>query len=77
MLWSSHSRADQASKAQAFRRTHERWLTRAVAAATPAPRIPVRRVDDGGFDDLTATPRGREVAGRWWRMAFSKVRDAA
>jgi hypothetical protein len=75
MLWRFFSGDDLTSKAHAFRRTHERWLSRALRSQTPMPRIPLRRVDEGGFDDLLARPRGREVASRWWRMAFARIED--
>jgi hypothetical protein len=64
------------SHAEKFRRTHERWLNAALRGAAPIPRIPVRRADLGGFDDLLARSRGREVADRWWRRAFALTPDA-
>ena len=75
MLWRFFSRDDLSSKADAFRRTHERWLSRALHSPTSPPRIPIRRVDEGGFDSLLSRPRGQEVAARWWRMAFARVDD--
>ena len=73
MFWRSSSSRELSSKADAFRRVHERWLSRVMRAGTPLPRIPVRPVDAGGFDDFLAQPRGREVADRWWRMAFARL----
>ena len=61
------------SRAEQFRRVHERWLTRAMASARPIPRIPVRRVDRGGFDRLRARPGGQELAERWWALAMAVV----
>jgi hypothetical protein len=75
MLWRLLDRDDPTTKAAEFRRTHERWLTSALRSRAPIPRIPIRRVDDGGFDDLLSRPRGRDVAARWWRMAFARVPD--
>jgi len=75
MLWRFLEPDDLSSKAAAFRRTHERWLTRALRSGMPLPRIPLRRVDEGGFEELLARPRGREVAARWWRMAFARLGD--
>jgi hypothetical protein len=71
MLWRSAPNALPA--AERFRRAHERWLNMAIVAAMP--RIPVRRVDEGGFDDLLARARGRAAADRWWRRAFARVPD--
>ena len=76
MLWRFFSRDDLPSRAEAFRRVHEQWLTRAVRSRSPLPRIPTRRVDSGGFDHLTSRPRGQEVAERWWRMTFSRLDQA-
>jgi hypothetical protein len=73
MFWRSSSSRDLLSKAQAFRSVHERWLSKALRSASPLPRIPVRRMDRGGFDDLLSQPRGRDVADRWWRMAFART----
>jgi hypothetical protein len=58
-----------------FRRVHEVWLTRAVSSGKTYPRIPVKRVDQGGFDHLMARPGGREMADRWWSAALDRVDD--
>jgi hypothetical protein len=58
-----------------FRHVHEAWLTRAVSSGKPYPRIPVRRVDEGGFDPLLARPGGRQRADRWWTAALDRVDD--
>lgn len=60
-------------KAALFRRVHERWLTRAMASPARYPRIPVRRVADGGFAPLVSRPGGRELADRWWTIALDRV----
>lgn len=75
MLWSFFNSRDVPSKAEQFRRAHERWLSAAIRSPSPLPRIPVRRVETGGFDDLLARPRGREVADRWWRIALARTPD--
>ncbi len=54
------------------RRMHSRWLTQAIRAGSKVPRIPVRRVDEGGFDREMATPEGREWASAWWDEALSR-----
>ncbi len=57
--------------AESMRRTHARWLTRAIRAAPARSfRIPRRRVDEGGFDRLMRTRAGRDWADRWWERAF-------
>ncbi len=57
------------------RREHTEFLTYALWSNHPFPRIPLRRVDAGGFDALRLKPRGREVAERWWRRALRFVTD--
>lgn len=52
------------------RRAHSRWLTRAMQAGVKVPRIPTRRVEEGGFDPVMATTEGREWAAAWWRDAL-------
>ncbi|MEO1007303.1 MAG: hypothetical protein AAFX79_01920 [Planctomycetota bacterium] len=66
-----------ASLAEAFRRTHERWLNRAIRRRRPYPVIPAIRVDAGGFERLTGTPLGRAWADQWWHDTFRAMdRDA-
>lgn len=54
--------------AERARRVHSTWLTRALRGGGNAhiPRIPVRRVSEGGFDPLLSTVEGREWAEAWW-----------
>jgi hypothetical protein len=70
MLWQG-GQDDLESRAEEFRRVHERWLSRALASSRPIPRIPLRRVDRGGFDALRARPGGRALAERWWSLALA------
>ena len=56
------------------RRMHSAWLTSAMRDRSSAlPRIPTRRVDEGGFDPILQSPGGREWAEQWWGDAFVKV----
>jgi hypothetical protein len=55
------------------RRQLQQWLNRALESSTPLPRIPVRRVDRGGFDRLMSTPRGRAAATAWWERTLEGV----
>ncbi|TVQ63658.1 MAG: hypothetical protein EA379_03425 [Phycisphaerales bacterium] len=49
----------------------EHWLNWALTLPESRfPRIPLRRVSEGGFDDLLARPHGRRVAARWWARAL-------
>jgi len=73
MLWNFFSRAHLQDKAVAFRRVHEQWLTNVLASGDDLPHIPVRRVEDGGFNDLRARPGGRPRADQWWATAFARL----
>lgn len=50
------------------------WLTWAMSQRDGAlPRIPVRRVDRGGWKFLRNNPLGRLVAWHWWERAFERT----
>lgn len=53
------------------RREHGRWLARALEHPESVPRIPVRRVDEGGFSLIMQSPHGRNWARHWWNAAFA------
>lgn len=52
---------------------HSRWLSDAIARPMDVPRIPTRRVADGGFSTMLGRPGGRERAERWWDLALDRV----
>jgi hypothetical protein len=55
---------------------HGNWLSRAVAwQRERTPRIPVRRVSEGGFDGLMRTREGRAWAEGWWASAWTRLDD--
>jgi len=54
---------------------HSIWLTEALRLPMGLPRIPVRRVGDGGFASLLATRAGRYRAERWWDSTLQRVPD--
>jgi hypothetical protein len=56
-------------------RYHETWLAQALRGRRAAPRIPVRRVSDGGFDALRASKQGRADAAAWWAAALARMGD--
>jgi hypothetical protein len=67
MFWEFFSLSKLASHAEAMRRRHSAWLTRAMRRpAAYYPRIPTRPVGEGGFAGLMATPGGRDWADQWW-----------
>lgn len=50
----------------------QRWLNGAMRLPDGRlPRIPMRRVSEGGFDRLMSTDRGRRSAEQWWMRALS------
>lgn len=53
---------------------HARWLSWALRRPRQLPRIPVRKVADGGFARLMATRRGRAYAADWWEDALDRAR---
>ena len=56
------------------RRLHSAWLTRALAGETgECPRIPTRRVEQGGFSGILRTAFGRRWAVEWWRRAWDRI----
>jgi len=59
------------------RRLHSAWLTRALHGEDEAfgglPRIPARRVEQGGFGAILRTAFGRRWASEWWRRVLERV----
>lgn len=55
------------------RRQHEDWLTRALMTQREYPRIPIRRVDEGGFEAMMHRTDGPSKAQRWWDLALRRV----
>ena len=46
------------------------FLTWAVKGQRDMPRIPTRRVDEGGYDELMRRPGARAAAAWWWARAL-------
>lgn len=55
------------------RRYHEAWLNWALTQDRDLPRIPRRRVSEGGFSHLMSCEEGRRLALGWWEWAFDRV----
>jgi hypothetical protein len=73
MFWKRLRERHIGSLAKLYCQTHERWLNRALSAGASVPRIPLRRVADGGYAELSSTPTGRAHAALWWDRALSRV----
>ena len=58
-------------------REHSAWLTRMLGRRRTRgiPRIPVRKVSEGGFSKLMSTPNGRFRAERWWERTLQSLED--
>ncbi len=57
--------------AESIRRYHSAWLTNAMKRGVRPPRIPVRKVSDGGWTTLMQTPEGRAWAEEFWQGALT------
>jgi hypothetical protein len=63
---------------------HAAWLTNALrlnGRARPGfllpdvPRIPVRKVNEGGFAAMMSTGSGRYRAERWWESTLDQMKE--
>jgi hypothetical protein len=75
MFWRFLKQSGSLSPGEVARRVHSLWLTRAFESGRVYPRIPTRRVEDGGFDRMMATEHGRARAERWWELALARMED--
>ncbi len=49
------------------------FLEWALSDGQGLPRIPRRRVDEGGFTMMMRRPLGRIIAAHWWRRALERI----
>lgn len=61
------SRARLLEAGERARREHEVWLNHALRSGRRLPRIPRRKVSEGGFSAVTRTESGRRWAEAWWQ----------
>lgn len=54
-------------------RETEAFLSWALAKERHLPRIPRRRVDQGGFTTLLGLPRAKLVVNHWWGWALDRA----
>ena len=52
---------------------HSAFLSWALAEAHRLPRIPRRRVTQGGFGPLLRRPGARAAVGHWWRRVLEQM----
>ncbi|MEZ6233941.1 MAG: hypothetical protein R3B68_07105 [Phycisphaerales bacterium] len=72
MRWwfSKHDRMEAGRRARLI---HSLWLTEAMARPYDVPRIPTRRVSEGGFASMASRPGGMARAERWWSLALERT----
>ena len=75
MIWDFIQRRALEEAGARARREHAAWLTWALASNEAVPRIPVRRVDLGGFSQQVKREPGPAHAERWWALALGAVPD--
>ncbi len=73
MRWSFFGRDRFVEAGRLARAVHSHWLSEAMARPMDVPRIPTRRVSDGGFSAMLGRPGGRERAEKWWDLALDRV----
>jgi hypothetical protein len=49
------------------------FLSWALAEDRELPRIPRKRVDEGGFNELLAVPGARVLVNRWWNGVLDRI----
>lgn len=54
----------------------EAYLTWALKNGVELPRIPRRRVDDGGFKRLVRLPGARKMMDQWWWRALDIIESS-
>ena len=52
---------------------HSAFLSWALAEERNLPRIPRRRVDEGGFTRLLERPIAKTIVSHWWGLALEKL----
>lgn len=70
MLFSMFSMKDWEEAAERMRRVHSEWLTGAMKHGKRPPRIPVRKVSEGGWSAMMETEAGRAWAEEFWQGAL-------
>lgn len=73
MIWDFRRKKTLEEAGELARRQHSQWLTHILASGLNLPRIPVRRVDDGGFAHQMQRKLGPQHAEKWWSLALERV----
>ncbi|HCT46701.1 MAG: hypothetical protein CMJ35_14815 [Phycisphaerae bacterium] len=75
MIWNGIKRKKVLDAGTRFRAEHSRFLTLALRSGRRYPRIPAKRVDQGGFSGLLKLDEGEKRAALWWAAALTRVKD--
>lgn len=67
-----HGRDDEALHRKMLAETNA-FLNWAMREGHNLPRIPRRRVDEGGFSELLRRPAGRQAVQRWWLRVLNEA----
>ena len=75
MIWNGFRRKKVLDAGARFRAEHSRFLTLALLSGRRYPRIPSKRVDQGGYTGLMKLDEGEKRAAMWWAAAFMRLDD--
>lgn len=73
MIWDFLRKKSLEDAGELARRQHSQWLTDALETGKDVPRIPLRRVDQGGFSRHMERKTGPGRAEQWWRLALEQT----
>jgi len=73
MIWTGRLSKKELDAGTRFRAVHSSFLTRALKFGLRCPRIPAKRVDEGGFSGLLQMPEREKRATLWWLAAMNRM----
>ncbi len=76
MIWTGKLSKKELDAGARFRAMHSSFLTRALKLGWfggKCPRIPAKRVDEGGYSGLLKMSEREKRATLWWAAAMSKM----
>lgn len=75
MIWHGFHRKRILDAGERFRAEHSRFLTLALLSGRRYPRIPTKRVDQGGFSGLMKLSESEKRTSMWWSAAMNRLDD--
>ena len=73
MIWSGKLSQKELDAGARFRAVHSGFLTRALKFKIRYPRIPAKRVDQGGYSGLLKLPEHEKRSALWWGIAMERM----